>query len=598
MLDHDRAFLLEVMKVDTQTEHELDEQLKTEAKQLGVDIEETDSAMGSNQSFRTCCSDYSRRSESVDSTTSHSTGLMSTFSDSSKGHPGISVDRKGRSATTLSFKDYDSFVSRGVPNGRFSISFFSPPPPPLPSSPFHSVFSLPLSQPPASPDASPRRHFRRIRGLSLLRPHRSDSITSLADACPHCPHDPPSQRRAIHKLPCGHRLCTQALRNTINAAIDCTQGAVPSCCSQPIPGRLVEHVMTHEEQAALLHKLEQWDEAVSSRPSTNGSHREFYQHQPPGKHHVERDHPSVMPVSLQAAQEALGDVVEREDYRLLQSSQIEQRDRYIAWAAKQQAELIDRHDQRRRDLRSMHEAVAEAMQERHASATSDAEDKQVQAESDLREAQEKERCDIATALKHLGSYCAGTYSNGESHDRIVTEQARLELKKARWHQDTMAIRHESAINVLRGEQTRRLHNRALRQDRDLHELRRQQRKEELELERSCNGELAKLNESFDEKRRKLCWRQELQMAIIAKRIEAETGTQLECRLPTADWQWDLMDSRERADSRLDGAGGLSHHPRHDSTRSETDAVLHEPDAKYDRQSTGIMHVREFKIGGM
>ena len=593
MIDHDLAFLLEVLKTDGQSEHELDEKLKMEAKQLGVDVD-TEAVMGSRQSLRTYCSDYSRRSESIDSRASQSTGLVSTFSDCSKDQT-ISDGHQRRSRASLSFKDYDSFVSRGVPNGRHSISFS-----PL-STPSHSTFSLPLSQP-ASPDVSPRRHFRRIRGLSLLRLHKSDSLTSLADGCPHCPPDLQSRKRAVHKLPCGHRLCTQALRNTVKAAIESRRGAVPSCCRQPIPGKLVEDIMTHEEQAALLDRLEQWDEAISPTPSMNSSRRNSLHQQLPVRR-VEResqileDVSHVVPISMRA-QSQLAEVTEREDYKLLQDDQAEQRDRYLAWAMKQRTELIEKHDKLRHDMKSMHELVAEEMQEHHASATSDAEDKQVKAESDLLEAQEKERCDNATALKHLEAYCAGTYSNGESHDRVITDQARLELDKARWHRDSMGVRHESAINVLRGEQNRRLRLRAVRQDRELQDLRRQQRKEELELERSCNGELAKLNDSLDEKRRKICWRQELQMAIFAKKVEAETATQLECRLPIADWHRGSLKASLGCLSLSSSTDDKPHLPRHDSTTTQTNIVLHEPESKYDRHSTGIMHVQEFKIGGM
>lgn len=363
--------------------------------------------------------------------------------------------------------------------------------------------------------------------------------------------------------------------------------------------------MTHEEQAALLDRLEQWDEAISPTPSVHSSRRNSFHHQPLIRH-VERDRDdripedetNVLPVSLKA-QDQLKEVLEREDYRLLHGGQAEQRDRFLAWAVEQRADLIDKHDKFRHDMRTMHEAVAEEMQERHASATSDAEDKQVKAEADLREVQEKEQCDNATALKHLEAYCAGTYSNGDSHDRPITDQARLELDKARWHRDSMPVRHASAINVLRGEQNRRLRLRALRQDRELQDLRRQQRKEELELERSCNSELNKLNESVDEKRRKISWRQELQMAIFAKRIEAETRIQLECRLPTADWHRDSLKSSLGCPSSGNGAESLPGClPRHDSTTSQIDVVLHETDSKYDKHSTGIMHVQEFKIGGM
>ncbi|KAI5364643.1 Putative Zinc finger, RING/FYVE/PHD-type [Septoria linicola] len=593
MIDHD-LYLLDVLKVDGETEDDLDERLKTEAKQVGLDIE-VDHVADSKHLFRTYRSEYSRRSESIDSRASQSTGPASTFSDCPKDQT-IYDSQPHRSRASLSFRDYDSFVARGVPNGRHSISFS-----PL-STPSYSTFSLPLSQP-TSPSASPRRHFRRIRGLSLLKLHRSESQTSLSDGCPHCPQDLQSQKRAIHRLPCGHRLCTQALRNTVKTAIESRRGAVPSCCRRPIPGSLVEHVMTHEEQAALLEKLEQWDEAASQAPSISSSRRNSMQHHLP-HNHMDRDSQrlsadsSTAPLSLKA-QEDLNQAIEREDYKLLQVGQTEQRDRFLAWASKQNAELISKHDKLRSELLAMHDAASEETQERHASTTSDAEDKQVKAESDLREVQDKERRDSATALKHMEAYCAGTYSSGELHERNVTEQDLLELEKARWHRDSMAIRHESAINVLRGEQNRRLRLRALRQDRELQDLKRNQRKEELELERSCSSESSKLHETLAEKRAKIEWRWDLQMAILAKKIEAETEISLMCRLPTAYWHRDSTKSSLGCLSpatQFEAADHLQSHQRHDSTTTQSGIVMGDPESKYSRHSTGMIHVQEFKVG--
>ncbi|EME38669.1 hypothetical protein DOTSEDRAFT_75428 [Dothistroma septosporum NZE10] len=534
MLRPDLSYLSEVLHVgDGDTEEQLDERLRSQAKELGIDVEEQQAHEGTL--FKAYYPDYPRRSESIDSRASQSTGLASTFSDLSKDR-GYHDGTRRRSRASLNFRDYDAFVSRGVPDGRHSISFS-----PLPT-PSHSTFSLPLSQPPSPDSGSPRKHFRRIRGLSMLRLHNRNALSvSSPDGCPHCPHDLASQRRAVHKLPCGHRLCTQALRNTVRHATESKIGAVPSCCGKPIPGSLVEHVMTQEEQNALLDKLEQWDEAMSIAPSVASSRRDSihsHQQQRPGvfsKHSRTVSDESRHAHQLPRDQKELEHVIDREDYMTLQKIHIGQRDRFLVWAEKQRSDLNSKHEHFRKEMLTNHESAIEDMAEHHSSAIADAEDKQVKAESDLRDLQKKEERDNATALKHMEAYCAGLYSSGERHSRAVTEQDRAELNKARRARDQMDVRHESQINVLRGEQSRRMRLRAQRQERELQELKRLQRKTELELERTFNSEASKMDESIHEKRRRMYWRWELETAILAKKVEAETGMHLNVRLPTVDW---------------------------------------------------------------
>lgn len=236
-----------------ESEEALDEKLSILAGELGLHAEalrlSTESAKApSTNTFAS--SNVVRRSESIGSRASRSTGLT-TFSDFSKDPSCL----RGKPRASLSFRDYDSFLSRGSLSERRDSLSFTPP-----LTPSQSTLSLALSSP---PDASPRKHFRKLRGLSVLKLNRAGSDTSLPlEGCPHCPQNLFSQRRAIHRLPCGHRLCTQALRDTIIASNHGHIGSVPSCCGIPVPGRLVEQVMTHEEQSGLLDRLEQWDEAA------------------------------------------------------------------------------------------------------------------------------------------------------------------------------------------------------------------------------------------------------------------------------------------------------------------------------------------------
>lgn len=509
MFDHDLSYLLEVLNIDAgETEEQLDERLKFEAKELGVEVED-------RQSLATHLSEYSRRSESLDSRASQSTGLTSHYSE-------ISRERR-TSRPSLSFRDYDAFLATGKPNGRNSISF-SPT-----ATPSLSTFSLPLSHP-SSPESSPRRHFRRIRGLSMLRLHRLDPN----DGCPHCPQDSVSHRRAAHKLPCGHRLCPQAVRNTVQTATETTRGSVPSCCGRPIPGSVVEAVMSQEEQAALLEKLDQWDEAISLNSSANPSRRTstiMLQ---------DRDHSratsssgtSMETPSPQALIE-IERVIALPEYIALLESQVSQRTRFLSWSSSQRANLLEKHDILRTAMRTSHEVAIEDLAEFHASALSEAEDKQVDAEAEMREAHAKDLLSADTALRHMETYCAGIYSNGEPHGRTITHQDLAQLNFARRERDVMPGRQESAINVLRGEQGRRIRLRGVRQAREQGDLVRSQRKEELEFERGCSKEVGVLETSLESKKRRVGWRWELEMAVLAKKVGE--GDEV-VRLPAASWE--------------------------------------------------------------
>lgn len=355
----------------------------------------------------------------------------------------------------------------------------------------------------------------------MLRLHKSDSSTSTFDGCPHCPKDPLSQRRAVHRLSCGHRLCTQAVRSTIKSATESQTGAVPSCCGIPICGDLVEHVMTQEEQDVLLHKLEQWDAAASQASSITTESKSYETSKRPtsgGRRSLKETKQDFL--STQSPRDGKK-VQQRPEYQQLQQEQSDICERFLAWIARQRAELETRHERFRSEMRADHEVATEDLLEHHASALSEAEDKQVKAEADVREQQAQERRDNATALKHMEAYCAGTYSSGAAHNRTVTEQDRAELDKTRKIRDAMDAKHTSSINVLRGEQSRRMKLRVQRQDKEMQELRRQQRKEELELERCCSAEAHRFDGLVEEKRKTLKWRGTLLGEVLLKKLLSE-----------------------------------------------------------------------------
>lgn len=511
--EYERSYAREVLGlVDGEKEEDLDEKLIAEAKKLGLQVPAKQSVEEDNKrpaSMPILPSDLPPRRSSVDSRASMATSMVSTASSLPQSGNGISSSR-----ASLSFRDYDSFLARGRPEGRTSTSF-SPPKTPSGST---SNFSLPLS----SPESSPKKHYRLLRGLSMLKLNRVDSVNSTR-RCPHCPRDAVSQRRAVHKLPCGHRLCTHALRETIMGALSSEGGAIPSCCGTPIPGCLVEYVMTQQEQNMLLDKLEQWSQAGSAAASFKSEASEpaaMQQPRPPAattrKISNESKVDSVAPSSKQEPQIGLT----HPQLETLRKEQNDLHHRFQTWIDLKRAQTSSTHDRWRKDMRARHEASSENLEEHHAHSMSEAEDKQVQAEAALRALHEQETRDHATALRHMEAYCAGTYvSTGEAHHRNVTEQDLAELASARRVKDGMEGRQRSAINVLRGEQARRLRLRAQRQEREVVELRRVQRREELEGERACSEEVKRLEEFIGGRWEGLAWRWEVEGKVVERGVE-------------------------------------------------------------------------------
>lgn len=531
--DRDGSFERDVLRLeDGQTESAMDETLKGQAREVGA-VVDAQAAQRQQTPPKSISSDLARKStESVGSKTSQSIGFMSTFSDASRDQHHLQGN--GRSRVSLSYRDHEALATRGLPDGMQSMSF-SPP-----TTPSHSILSLPLS----SPESSPKKHFMRIRGLSMLRLHRTDSSASLNDHCPHCPHHALTQRRAVHKLPCGHKLCTQALRNTLQSASESKAGAIPTCCGVPIPGKLVDHVAVQTAQCAVLDKSEQSDGESSRAASVFSEPRPSQISQRSGNLSMgsqttsdELGTDSVAPTP----QDDLSRAMEAPGFQRLCCEQAELRDRSLAWIAAQRAALETQHDILRSTLKARHETATDELLERHNAAMSEAEDKQVKAEGDMRGCHEQEKRDNATALKHMEAYCGGTvHSTGEPHSRIVTDQDRAELEKARRKRDQMDAKHDSAINVLRGEQGRRMRLRAQRQEKEVQELSRQQRKDELELERSCTLEAHELDNNVAEKRVRMRSRWQLQTAIFVRKFELETGVAVNGKLPSVEWQAEKM----------------------------------------------------------
>lgn len=164
------------------------------------------------------------------------------------------------------------------------------------------------------------------------------------------------------------------------------------------------------------------------------------------------------------------------------------------------------------------------------------EDKHVAAEATLRDNHEAEKRNAATALKHMEAYCARSLSGTDQpHNRPITEQDRQELEKARRARDGLVTKHQSAINVLRGEQGLRLQIRTQRQTKELNQLDAKQRDQLALIDNECDYELSQVRKDMDKRRKRieLSWSVETQM--WRKRLEQDTGVYFQGELPPVAW---------------------------------------------------------------
>lgn len=168
----------------------------------------------------------------------------------------------------------------------------------------------------------------------------------------------------------------------------------------------------------------------------------------------------------------------------------------------------------------------------------------------------------------MEAYCRGISSQGEPHGRIVTEQDLKELEKTRWQRDQMQGKHESAINVLRGEQARRMQRREVRQEQEKKQMLRRQESEVESLRTENVGNLHRIEEEVGRWRGRLEGWWELEVEIWRKKLERDTGILFEGILPPVTWPSELTERPAEAESAQNSQAG-------DGKRDEPKATEHE-----------------------
>lgn len=132
-------------------------------------------------------------------------------------------------------------------------------------------------------------------------------------------------------------------------------------------------------------------------------------------------------------------------------------------------------------------------------------------------------------------YVRGETASGDAHNRAVTEQDRRELEKTRNVRDHMKARHNSAINVLRGEQNRRMSGRLQQQELQLEQLDRKQERELVTVQNEYEAGMREWDDEVGRKKARMEAWWHMQVEIWRKRLEQDNGIVLEGIIPLVVW---------------------------------------------------------------
>jgi hypothetical protein len=309
--------------------------------------------------------------------------------------------------------------------------------------------------------------------------------------------------------------------------------------------------MSQEEQDTLMNMLVAWDDEATTTPPTIHE-SEITSH--PTSYPKSRSQ-SRSPVCgaeentlAEDKRKNLERALEIPDFRLLRQEQERQRDSLVAWAGRKRQCVIDGYAVRKLQLLPYFDRQKDQLAEKQSAAIARIEDKHVLDEHEMREGHEVETRNNAIALKHMEAYCRGETTSGDLHDRTITDRDLAELTKARRARDQMEAKHSGAISVLRGEQSRRISQRLVKQEEELAELEARQVKEIGSLQRECDEMIRDWDDETQKRRSKLETWWNIQSEIWRKRLERDTGIHFSGELPPIEWpRADLNESNKRRD---------------------------------------------------
>lgn len=363
-------------------------------------------------------------------------------------------------------------------------------------------------------------------------------------------------------LSCGHPTTQHHIRMHVVEATISDEYVPPSCCGKPIPGNVLEMVMSKAEMDELLRGLLQTYGIEAAEDGAAAS--DFSNTSSPPKTRLNPTVPTqydriaqyddiadpkehaYTPMTEEALE--LERIFSNPGYRNFRQQQAEELDRFRRFKHKQKKVLTLHHSRARASLQEKHALRKEELEQSHLLALERLEETQISAELDVMKAQEEEVKRVATALKYMERYCYENptpWNETESLDGCqdisnpqpqheVSDEDRFKLKRQYAIRDSLPQKHASAINVLRARQDKSFKSRQEQQRREKLELDIQGETQKAILEITQANEEGRLNGIIEARRKRLSSRWDLKIEVWRRNYERATGPISE-RLKAADW---------------------------------------------------------------
>ncbi|KAI8274003.1 hypothetical protein K4K60_010146 [Colletotrichum sp. SAR11_57] len=576
--DDEADYLDQVLRLSTQTtEAAIDEELVAKATALGISTsgltpENTDAGPESRastvatQHVRTF-STASRNSAST-TLTSHPSLNTAPFTAATADVPPNSLARKR--SKSLTFSHYDKYLSQLDPNIHQPKIQKAPLPAVLDPS-THSLFSV----------STRRSYFSIKEGIRKIRWKRRSALMESTISCICCRNEfnKPSD---LHSLPCGHTYCADCLGIMIQQATTDESKMPPRCCTQPIPGSIIQKILTREEQHAFLKAVLQFSTPWEARVfCPNTACGEFI----PPRNRIDPKHPfdvvcrkckaqfcyicgAIWDPSVgcpnfcngdeelerrrmeeeareaeleaeKAAQEAAAAAeaaqkVEAEkrtrgspQFAKLDELMAEELERFRVYMRKTKWLMWTRQAEKKQATVDRYSDLIEKMKERHAKTAAHLEERQIEAEMDLRSTLDQSEKSVKIRLKHMEAYCdgLGRTQNSDLPPRVVTERDLRLLGQQYNVRDGMERLHQAKINVLRDRQAKRMEELLERQEQELEKLTDKKEQEIENLATDFAQEEDTLVRTFNDRKQRLQRRWLLAIEILRKELEEQTKDQ-------------------------------------------------------------------------
>jgi hypothetical protein len=227
--------------------------------------------------------------------------------------------------------------------------------------------------------------------------------------------------------------------------------------------------------------------------------------------------------------------LDNEDFKTLYTDEQAEFNRIARFECHQRKALAAHHQWTLNRMSTQHARTKTEASKQHVQTLESLEESQLVAEHDLRKSQAQETQNIATALKYMEAYCAGTNPLNPDLVHTVTDEDHKKLARQRMIQEKLPAKQESAINVLRARQEKDLKQRLEKQEAELSKLDTDFENDSKAEETRFLVDVNRLAELVTARRKAVMCRWDLRFEIWRRNFETQHGVALVGRLPHAEW---------------------------------------------------------------